>query len=333
MEDIFVPKSKPSDALVGPLHTVTYVTADSGTANRIFSEGYGLDAVAHYNPDGAELRTANAYLGFAPEHEWTATTYAKTGEGSNMQIRVIGLREETPLVRPTYEGLYKGGATMSFPIADLRAHEQRMLALGVESTMGVKEIEFTSPAGETYVSAEIVYKAPEFIFVMGVTRPDIFVPVGPMDPESGIGGPAYSARCIDTADETSAFFTEVLGYEIRRDMPLAVEGPSAINLPEGTEERFMQAFAPGASSGYALFMDHGDATKKAVTNFGPPNRGIVMWSFPTARLDEVYARAQNAGTEILHAPSERHSPCLPFGRTLLMKDPDGFPIEVFEVGD
>ena len=108
-------------------------------------------------------------LGFAPEHEWAATTYAKTGEGSNMQIRVIGLREETPLVRPAYEGLYQGGATMSFPIADLRAHEQRMLALGVESTMGVKEIEFTSPAGETYVSAEIVYKAPEFVFVMGVT--------------------------------------------------------------------------------------------------------------------------------------------------------------------
>lgn len=331
-EDIFVPKSKPGDALVGPLHTVTYVTSSGDDVERIFTQGYGLDAVERSEPRDGELRSLNAYLGFEPEHGWSATAYAMAGAGRNVQIRALALHQDTPLVRPTYEGLYKGGATMSFPIADLRAHERRMAKLGVESTMGVKELEFTSPEGETYVSAEIVYKAPDNVFVMGVTRPSVFVPVGPLDPETGIGGPAYSARCVSEADATLDFFTEVLGYEVRRDMALAVEGPSAINLPEGTEERFMQAFAPGAATGYAIFMDHGEATKKAVENFGPPNRGIVMWSFPTRDLDEVHARAQRAGSDIVHAPERRASPFLPAGRTLLLRDPDGFPIELFEAG-
>lgn len=328
-EDIFVPKSKPSDALVGPLHTVTYVTSAEAAVHRIFTEGYDLDAAGQLTPTGAELQSLNAYLGFEADHTWSVNAYAKTGEGRNVQIRVFSIGQETPLVRPAYQGLYKGGATMSFPIADLRKHEKRMAALGVDSTMGVKELEFTSPEGETYVSAEIVYKAPDNVFVMGVTRPDIFVPVGPMDPATGMGGPAYSARCVSKADDTLAFFQNVLGYEVRRDMALAVEGPSAINLPEGTSERFMQAFAPGAATGYAIFMDHGEATKEAVSNFGPPNRGIVMWSFPTASLDEVHSRATSAGITVLQEPAERESPHLPVGRTLLMLDPDGFPIEVF----
>ena len=233
-------------------------------------------------------------------------------------------------MREAYHGLYVGGATVSFPIADLRAHEQRMSALGVESTMGVKELEFTSPEGETYVSAEIVYKAPDNVFVMGVTRPDVFIPVGPMDASTGIGGPAYSARCVARTDATIAFFSDVLGYEVRRDMVIVVDGSSAINLPEGTEERFVQAFAPGASTGYAIFMDHGAATMSAVDQYGPPNRGIVMWSFATDDLDEVLRRATDTGAVVLKESGAWASPFLAAGRSLLLRDPDGFPIEIFE---
>lgn len=330
MEDIFVPKSSAADALVGPLHTITYVTSDAPAVERILTEGYGLTGSAWLRPDEEARSVLNEYLGFDASHTWSTAAFAKSGEGANVQIRVIGLEQKTPSVREAYHGLFVGGATISFPIADLRAHEQRMLALGVESTMGVKELEFTSPEGETYVSAEIVYKAPDNIFVMGVTRPDVFIPVGPIDAATGIGGPAYSARCVARTDATIDFFANVLGFEIRRDMLIVVDGSSAINLPEGTEERFVQAFAPGAATGYVIFMDHGSATMTAVDELGPPNRGIAMWSFASEDLDEVERRAAQSGVTVLQRGAAGISPFLPGARSLLLRDPDGFPVEVFE---
>ena len=290
--DIFVPQSSTDDALVGPLHTVTYVTCDKTTVERIFVEGYGLDSSGWNRPEGDELKAANTYLGFESDHTWECCTFFKTGEGANVQIRVIALDQETPQVRPEYLGLYTGGATMSFPINDLHAHEKHMASIGVESTIGVKEMEFTSPSGETYVSAEIVYKAPENVFVMGVVRPDIFIPVGPVDPATGMGGSAYSARCITNADKTVEFFRDVLGFEIRRDVEFTVGERSALLMPEGTTERFIQAFAPGSATGYLVLMDHQDATRPSpAPGFGPPNRGIAMWSFAT----KEYRKSASAG--------------------------------------
>ncbi len=329
--DIFVPQSTPDDAIVGPLHTVTYVTSDKQAVEKIFLEGYGLDSSGWTKPSGDEIANHNKYLGFEANHSWEACVFYKSGEGANVQIRVIAIDHETPQVRPAYDGLYTGGATMSFPINDLYAHEKHMASIGVESTIGVKEMEFTSPTGETYVSAEIVYKAPDNIFVMGVVRPDIFIPVGPVDPATGMGGSAYSARCITAADETVAFFRDVLGFEIRRDVEFTVGDKSALLMPEGTTERFIQAFAPGSASGYLVLMDHKAATKPSPTaSYGPPNRGIAMWSFPTKNLDDVHQRAVAAGIAVVQSPAEYGSPSLSGGRSMILKDPDGFLIEIFE---
>ncbi len=327
MEDIFVPKSSPDDALAGPLHTVTLVTRDRETMERIFTEGYGLVSSGW---EDADAGTAS-YLGFDASQAISVCGFTKAGEGANIQIRVIHIHQDTPLVRPDYSGLNTGGATISFPINDLRAHEERMNAIGVESTIGVKEMEFTSPTGETYISAEIVYKAPENVFVMGVTRPDIFVPTGPIDPTTGMGGASYSARCITKADATVAFFNDVLGYEIRRDVSFTVGDRSALLMPEGTEERFIQGFSAGAASGYVVLMDHGDATiESPAPSYGPPNRGIAMWSFVTAKFDEIAKRANDAGTTIVKPAAERTSPLLGNARTMILQDPDGFLIEIIE---
>ncbi|GAB5486932.1 MAG: hypothetical protein Pars2KO_05020 [Parasphingorhabdus sp.] len=329
--DIFVPESSPEDAIVGPLHTVTYVTGDKATVEKIFTQGYGLDNSGWNKPAGEELAALSSYLGFDESHNWECCVFYKSGEGANVQIRVIAIDDQTPMVRPAYDGLYAGGATMSFPINDLYAHEKHMNSIGVESTIGVKEMEFTSPTGETYVSAEIVYKAPDNIFVMGVVRPDIFIPVGPVDPATGMGGSAYSARCIAAADETVAFFRDVLGFEIRRDVEFTVGEKSALLMPEGTTERFIQAFAPGCASGYLVLMDHQEATKPSpAPSYGPPNRGIAMWSFSTKDLDAVHGRAVDSGIEVVHSPADYGSPNLSGGRSMILKDPDGFLIEIFE---
>lgn len=331
-EDIFIPNSDPKDARVGQLHAVTYVTSNKALTDSIFRQGYGLDGTDWWQPSPAEFEKLNPYLGFEPSHTWEACSFSKKGEGRNAQVRVIHIHQETPAVRPDYDGLYKGGATVSFPINDLYAHEKVMQELGVQSTIGVKEMEFTSPAGKTYISAEIVYKAPDNIYVLGVRRPDVFVPVGPIDPATGIGGAAYSARCTSETDATIEFLEDVLGYEIRRDTELVIGEKSATLLPPNTKMRFVQAFAPGARTGYLILMDHEEARKLSpIQQYGPPSRGIVMWSFPTRNLDEVYERAQNVkGTEILSPPDMWGSPFLPSTRSVMLKDPDGFAVEVFE---
>ena len=333
-EDIFVPKSRPEDALVGPLHTVTLVTAEPGRLRTALTDGYGLTHSGWAAPSPEQRTKLNPYFGLDDDEDWTVGSFSKEGDGANITIRVITVDDRHPTVRPSYEGLYTGGATVSFPITDLRKHEQRMSAIGVKSTIGVKEMEFQSPEGETYVSAEIVYEGPDNIFLLGVTRPGIFVPVGPIDNSTGLGGPAYSARCITQPDATIAFFNDVLGYEIRRDIELQVTPPSAINLPDGVAERFVQGFAPGSSTGYIVLMDHGDDTKfGSAPDHGPPNRGIGIWSFPTADIDSVFERAKSHGADVLFPPGRHGSPLGTDSRTLLMKDPDGFLIEILETAE
>lgn len=331
MEDIFVPKSSSDDALVGPLKWVTLVTGDKSQMETILCEGYGLSSSGWARPSEREREAMIPYLGLQVHDDWQINLFQRSGHGANVGIRVIQIERETPAVRPTHNGLYRGGATLSFPITDLYAHEKWMAGIGVESTIGVKEMEFTSPTGETYVSAEIVYKAPDGVFFMGVKRPDIFVPVGPIDEEFGIGGAAYSARCISKTSETLQFFENVLGFEIRRDVEFTVGARSAIVMPEGTTERFIQGFAPGSASGYIVLMDHGEATKVGETqSYCAPNRGIVMWSFQTQNLDEVLARASDANIEVVFGPTTLSELLGIDGKSVLMKDPDGFVIEVYE---
>lgn len=330
-EDIFVPTSRSEDALVGPLHTVTYTTAHKERVTEILTLGYGLTAGDWYRPDGDAAGVVSHYFGVESEPNWETCLFSKKGEGANVQIRLIAVSEDQPCVRPSYDGLVRGGATVSFPVNDLRSHEQHMAGLGVASTMGVKELEFLSPEGETYISAEIVYKAPDNVFLLGVKRPEIFVPVGPVDALTGIGGAAYSARCVGKTDEIHRFLKEVLSYEIRRDVNFVVGDVSAINLPEGTVERFSQAFAPGSSTAYLILMDHGDDNiDSSARSLGPPNRGYGMWSFATDDLDEVHRRAQQFGSPIVQGPQAIDSPFLKAKRTMLIEDPDGFLFEIFE---
>ena len=328
MQDIFLPESDPADALLQQLHTVTYVTCEPELMERILTQAYHLTGSGWITPDAATRR----YLGFGDDHTIAINTFVKKGVGANIAVRVIHIEEKTPAVRAEHLGLYLGGATLSFPMHDLEAHEKKMNAVGLESTIGVKKMDFAAPTGETYTSAEIVYKAPDNAFLMGVTRPQIFVPTGPIDETTGIGGPSYSARCIAKADQTLGFFRDVLGFEVRRDVVFEVGEKSALMMPEGTRERFIQCFVPGSQTGYLVLMDHHEATLPSpAPGFGPPNRGIVMWSFLTKKIAEVEKRLTDACATIVQSRAVRTAPGFPTGETLIVVDPDGFPIEIVEV--
>jgi len=167
--------------------------------------------------------------------------------------------------------------------------------------------------------------------MLGVKRPESFVQVGPIDPDTDIGAAAYSARCVQNLDSVKDFFSEVLGYEIRRDLAMEIGPKSGLRMQEGIPERFVQAFAPGAATGYAVFLEHGgQGIQNIDSSVAPPNRGLVMWSFGTKDLESLFQKAQRAGVDFIQEPEQRVIPGLGSTSTMLMVDPDGFQIEVFE---
>ncbi|MEE4349129.1 MAG: VOC family protein [Pacificimonas sp.] len=327
--DIFVPESRPEDWDVGPLHLITLVTADPKGMARMLTEGFGLESDG-FVPVAA---SAAAYLGMPEGAALQGALFTRHGDPGNVRLRVLAVSEECPQVRPAIDGTYVGGLSVGFPMADLHRRHDDLAGKGITSTIGVKEMEFQSPQGETYVSAEAHFTGPENLFFLGVSRPDVFVPVGPIDPKTGIGAPAYSARCVRHSEGVVGFLRDVLGLEIRRDATFAVGERSGLRLQEGSPERFVQAFAPGAATGYLVILDHFEATKDSpAARLGPASRGLAMWTLPTSDLGAVYARVSAAtGATVLRAPGVHGSPFLPEGvRSLIVEDPGGFPIELFE---
>jgi len=333
LTDIFVAQSKPSEALVGPLHTIAYVTSDEANAVTILSKGMGLKASEWFSPSDAEKPNLDAYFGFESSENWKVCKVYRADNGANIQLRLFVVSRENPQVRPKVDGTYLGGLSIGFPLINTDKWEAHMRSLGFPSVVGVKRMEFSSPAGETYVSEEVHFTGLENVYVLAVRRPDVFVPVGPLNEDAEIGAPAYSAQCVEDCDAAIAFYRDVLGYEIRRDMTMEVGDNSGLKLRKGSSERFVQAFAPGANSGYIVLLDHGNDRKRAddIEGFGPPSRGLTMWSMPTSNIIEVRNRAEKAGIKCRHPLSATASPFLPNTDTIILDDPNGFPVEIFAV--
>ena len=306
------------------------MTSDKVSVERAFKQGYGLQSSGWVMSDASSQNPVRDYFGFG-DGPLEYCVFYKVGTGANIQVRVFYYPENSELIRQNYDGLIVGGAAISFPHSDLHAHEQKMLGLGFNSTNGVNEMDFKSPAGDIYTSAEIVFYAPDNVYLLGIRRPEIFVPVGPTDPQTGVAAPAYSARCVDNADDILEFLKKVMGHEVRRDITFPIGDSSAMLLPNGIQARFIQAFAPGSSTGYMVLMDYGKDNKPNAGSLGTPNRGITMWSYQTHNIDAVFARAIEHNVKILHAPSNHFSPFLNSRKTLLMEDPGGFMIEVFQI--
>jgi len=333
MSDIFVPSSSPEDALVGPLKTITYVTADPDGATKLLVDGMKLCASDWYVPDDHSNSTHGEYFGLNNEDKWKARHFSGEGAGANIQIRLISVDNTKGLIRPKVSGEFVGGLSIGFPVNHTEEHEKRLTALGYPSVVGVKRLEFTGPTGQTYISEEVHFPGPENIYILGVKRPDIFVPVGPMNNDLKLGAPAYSAVCTHDAEATIKFYRDVMGYEIRRDMKMTVGNNSGLLLKEGSDERFIQAFAPGSSTGYLVFLDHGDERKFGLPDkpLGPPNRGVCMWSFPSADIELFAERARANNAKILRDIDEVDSLFIGRQKTLMLEDPTGHPLEIYEV--
>lgn len=329
-DDVFTTGQGTKPGTVGPLHTITVVTAAAEPMHRFLAEGIGLTPLPgpELTADG-QSRIAT-YLGLPTSSAWSVQAFRQSEGSANSQVRVFSSQAADKVVRPEVNGRFVGGLSIGFAMDDLAKREGVMRDAGFESSVGVKSLEFSKPDGSKYVSEEIHFIGPDNILGLGVKRPDGFQPVGPLDPESGVSGPAYSALCVPDADAAITFLEEVLEFEIRRDIDLTVAQPSGLQLATGMKERFVQAFAPGTSTGYLVLLDHySENIPTPARNQGPPSRGIVMWSFPSSDLAAAHDRAQAAGAPVLAPPGQYDSPFLNGAESMLVQMPGGYPVELF----
>ncbi|MEM7568883.1 MAG: VOC family protein [Pseudomonadota bacterium] len=334
--DSLSPATNKSDALALPLQTVTLSTADIELIRRFYVDGMGMTLAGPVDVSPQLKAEQRALWGMPDDIDWqefhlTRPKASVRGRPA-MSIRVLLVDRETPLVHASWDSRSLGGFSMGFPNRRQIALDEEIRALGFGARNSVEIYEVPRKDGTLYTIHETIFDAPDFVHAVGIDRVDM-APLGALDAATGLGGPGYSAQVIDQSDTVLAFYTQVLGLEMRRDSIFKSAGEDgAMALPNGTEFRFSILFAQGhGPGGHMLFVDYLNIDHIAPT--APPrvpNRGIGMWSFPVADLAEVIRRAQAFGAEIVHPEMKIDDPLHGSVRAATMLAPNGFLIEVFE---
>jgi len=234
----------------------------------------------------------------------------------------------------TWSALELGPFSMGFPNGDQINQDKKLRKLGFGALNNIEIYDVPRPDTSRYPIHETIFNGPDFVHGVGIFRGDGMSQLGAID-NNKLGGPAYSAQVIENSDKVLAFYTNVLGMELRSDRVWESAGSKgALNVPDGTVFRFSIVYAKGAKSGHMLFVDYQnvEAIDPGVTP-RIPNRGIGLWTYPVKDLDEVLARARNAEIEILHAPVIYNSPTLGKVRVASIVAPNNFIIELFERKD
>ncbi len=327
--DPMEPASDPAAAYASPLGIVTVTTGDPTAMRRLLQGAFGLTPSLH-TLTGPEAAAVVTHWGLPPSDRLEITTFSRPDLPEAASVRVIAVPPSTPSSRPGYGAAYPGGLGIGFPVAGLQARERIIEAYGFRSAAGVMAMQFPRADGSLYKVEEGIYEGPDDVLLLGVDRQELRA-IGPIDPALGIGGPAYSSMIVGDADAIVPLLQDVLGYERRREFVFESRGPAGgLQVPPGTEFRFQQWFAPGASTGYLVVMDPRDAFQPAPASLGPASRGITMWTFEVPGVDEALARAERAGVTVLRRPAAILRPEGGHVRSLVLATPDGFPIELIE---
>ena len=213
---------------------------------------------------------------------------------------------------------------------DLEAVVAHGAKLGFETTAGVGALDMQRADGSPYQALECHFRAPDDVYALGVSRPPDLAPVGPIEAGRTVGGPSYTGQVMNHREDTLRFYTDVLGYEIRRSM--SVSGPVAekgLSLPKGTSMDFLQLFAPGSTSGYFIVLDFADEGLPNAA-VAPPHAGVVMWTFPVKSVADVADGARSAGCALVGGPSQLDTPYFGSCLSICVRTANGFLVECIE---
>jgi len=315
--------------LCEPLAEITLAAADLGRCRRFYGGALDLDTeLLRY--DRASSQGACRHWGIPEQDNLDVLLLRRSGIPEALRVRIVRLDAGRPTARPALDCCADGALGLGVPVRDLIKRHAIVEAYGFKANAGVTTMSFPRADGTTYDIGETHWIAPDDVMVPGVDRAHL-QPVGPIDPAVGIGGPSYSSALVSDIDRDGEFFDQVLGYELRREFTFESDGPKGgMRLPAGTRVRFQQWFAPGSRTGYLVIMQLLSGGLRAPNGLGLHNRGLGLWSFPTAKFAEVADKVARHGVKVLSAPADIDA--LGFGRrhSMVLATPDGFPVEIFQ---
>ena len=327
--DPMAPRPGATPTLCGPLECVTFMTNRADAATRFLEQAMRMRRVGDVRRSGLDAQVDGQLWGIPTTADWRELSFAGTDARSGVSVRVI-VMPGGELIRPDMESRLTGGLSIGFPASSLEATLERVTALGYESTAGIVKLTIARPDGSSYVSGEILFRGPEQLYMLAVGRPADMTPVGPIDPETGMGGPAYSAIVVPDAAREIEFYRETLGWEARQNIVLTTSGPAGgLGLDAGTQFRFVQLFAPGARTAYICLLDMMSVGRANPVAPRLPNRGLVMWSFGTRVFDQVAERVR-AGADQDRLGSQARFAGAAGRRRLTVLSPAGLMMEVRE---
>jgi len=334
-KDPLAPSTSGEDALTLQLHTATLITNDLDEIRHFYVQGLGLTLEGPIAVKEEIRKIQRRLWGIPNDINWKLYRLHRPTVAETVQVRLLVLDRETPRIHTTWDAREPGPFSLGFPANELELWDRDIRKMGFESMNPMSRYEVPRPDGSKYGMHETIWKAPDFMHTVTLSRRDGMPQLGPVDSRTGRGGPVYSAQSIENSDRVLAFYTEVLGLELRSDREWKSHGSTgALAVPDGTIFRFSIVYAPGASHGHLLFIDfREDAMPASGIAPRPPHRGLAGWTFPVRDIEEVARRAKAAEIEILAGPVTYDSPLLGAHRTLTVVAPNGFLVELFEITD
>lgn len=327
--DPMAPRAGAAPTLCGPLERVTLMTNDAAPAARFLTEAMRLRLAHDVTRAGAEAAGRRELWGLPGVASWRELTFEGSSGPAGVTVRVVAM-PGGEVIRPGMESRLTGGLSIGFPAANLDQALTRVTALGFQSTAGIVPLTITRPDGSSYVSGEILFRGPEQVYMLVVGRPADMTPVGPIDPATGMGSPAYSAIVVPDAAREIAFYRDVLGWEARQNIVLTTSGPAGgLGLDPGTQFRFVQLFAPGATTAYVCLLDMMNVGRANPVAPRLPNRGLVMWSFGTRVFERVAERVRTARDDPSAAAQPRFG-LVDGRRVLTVLSPAGLMLEIVD---
>lgn len=322
--DPMEPIADAAGANAGPLSGALVVTRDLEGIRRAYVDGVGLTLDGPFALDAA-TRDAQRQLWQMPaDLDWQVYRLVRTSVNDAIRVLVIVPSVDTPVMRASYDREETGPYALGFPMRDVRAVDDHMIALGFRRTLpAVNEYPLQLRDGTQYPVTEASYEIVDNTRLVLMSRGGELPQTGTIDTTTGLGGPAYSSLIVEDATAMERFFTRVLDYELRTNREWVVFKPRF---------RYLTLHAKGARTGNLGLVEYQAPDRKPGTGVAPrpPNRGLAGWTFPVRSLDEVLARARAEGTPLVAGPLGCDDPRFGRVRMATLLAPNGLLVELFE---
>ncbi|MBR2648826.1 MAG: hypothetical protein IKD55_08290 [Sediminibacterium sp.] len=330
LRDISEPESSEADALCGPLKIITICTAYLDSLELFYVKGMGMQLSGPFSLTKEQEKMQKRLFDINGNYKLYLLERKNVPE--NIKIRVLLVSKNNPLIHKSYNAREMGPFTLGFPNANQEKLDKELRALGFTTMAPMQAAMLSKPDGTKYKYLETIYKAPEFVHIVGIERGNGMPQLAPYDSATLKGGPGYSAQIVTgMSNPMIQFYTYVLGWEMRRDNEWKTGEGSALGIEAGIPFRFSILYAKGARSGHILLMDFTDGKKiESNTPAQIPNRGIGMYSFETKNIQEVLERAKEKKLRVLQNPIIHEDAILGKVTAMTLLAPNGVMVEIYQ---